>query len=625
MKSKHTTITITSVDWLELEQDFDILTYGLYGTGDFYVQEYGVGGWGASETISANTPVFKQTSVQKIRLKAVTGSVDVNYSLLGFIAYKLSGIHPDNTYLKLDGSNANSDIDLDSYGIIADFGNFGDRIIPDIFEDMSEPTGFPNRIDSIISFDNGTRTLTISPTGDSFSFYEKGIKYIKTEPQSVQIAALEGSHYIYFENGTLTSLDYGSIGGTLREIYCDTALAAIVYWNNTDEEYIYLGDERHGIHMDCDTHYYEHIHEGTRYKSGLAINDIISDDTGSSDTHAQVSIAAGEIQDEDLVIAIDDDEPQNLSVPANIPVYYKISTGEWRKDTATTFPVKSFIGGSGRLAWNEFTGGAWQQTEVNNLSLVLAHIFATNDIDNPIIAIQGQATYLTATSAREGALTEINNLITTGLPFVEFKPIGTLIYQTSTSYSNTVKARIRTTDMGEDYVDFRLATATSVNLIQGATAHNNLSGLQGGQAGEYYHITASGLLLGSPDTDGGFHGIYVSGVYGESLAVGDLVYLDSDGKYWKAQADADTTLPCIGLVMSAGNADDTGYILKTGYYRDDSLSLTPGGLLYLDTATAGLFTQTLPSGSGEIVQIIGNAISATVIYFKPDFTYVELA
>lgn len=556
---------------------------------------------------------------------SVSGTISINYSLIGFIAYKLSGIHPDNTYLKLDGSNANSDIDINGYNIKANSGDFGDRIIPDIFEDMSEPTGFPNLTDSVFSFNNGTRTLTISPVSDSFYFYEKGIKYTKTEPQSVQIEDIEGVHYVYFENGELTSLDFAEIDGTLREIYCERALVCVIYWDTDNDEYIYLGEERHGVHMDCDTHYYEHIYEGTRYKSGLGIGDITAEGNGSLDSHAEISVASGEIQDEDLVIAIDDDSPQNLSVPANIPVYYKEGSGVWRKDTATNFPVKSFVGGSGRLAWNQFTGGAWQQTEVNNLSLVLAHIFATNDIDNPIIAVQGQNTYLTLTLAREGALTEINNLITIGLPFVEFKPIGTIIYQTSTGYSNTVKARIRTTDLGDDYVDFRFTTATSVNIVSGVTAHNNLTGLQGGQSGEYYHITASGLALTSPSSDGGFHGIYVSGTYGESLVVGDLVYLASDGKYWKAQADADTTLPCIGLVMVAGSADDTGSILKSGYYRDDSFSLTPGSLLYLDTATAGLFTDTLPTGSGNIVQIIGNAISATVIYFKPDFTYVELA
>jgi hypothetical protein len=557
------------------------------------------------------------------------GIVSVNYSLLGFIAIKLSGNNADNIYLKLDGSNSNSDITLDGYGIIANFGTFGNIVIPDVFDAMHEPTGFPNITDSTISFDDMTRTLTITPSGESFYFYEKGVKYTKNDSDSIQITDVEGLHYIYFSSGVLTEVvnpDFSS-SGELFKLY---PTVSVVYWDNENSKHIYLSEERHGLLMDGATHSYQHIFEGTRYRSGLALYDISSDASGNNDSSAQISVSAGIIQDEDLIININDDVPQNLSLPANIPIYYKVGAGLWRRDNANNFPVKSFVGGSNRLAWNQFTGGSWQQTEVTNTDFVLAHIFATNDIDNPIIAVQGQADYVGnpitgLANAREGALIEINNLITSGLPFIEFKPIGTLIYETDNGYTNTVKARIRRTDTGDDYVDFRFSTGTSVNIIQGASAHNNLSGLQGGQAGEYYHNTSSGLLLTSPGSDGGFHGIYEKGIYGENLIAGDLVYLKSDGKYWKALADSESTLPCIGLATISGNAESNNNILKTGYYRDDSWSWTIGGLLYLDITTGGELTQTIPSGSGKFVQIVGYAISSTVIYFKPDFTYLELA
>ncbi|MGH7291080.1 MAG: hypothetical protein ACREJT_07725, partial [Myxococcota bacterium] len=45
--------------------------------------------------------------------------------------------------------------------------------------------------------------------------------------------------------------------------------------------------------------------------------------------------------------------------------------------------------------------------------------------------------------------------------------------------------------------------------------------------------------------------------------------------------------------------------------------LTPGARYYLDT-TAGAVVDTPPTGSGNVVQFIGTAVSATEISFEPD-------
>lgn len=104
MKSKHGTVSVTSATWTELSDDFDILSWGVYSSVALYVQEYGISGWGSSISISAGEPYFKETSVKKIQVKAQSSSGDVNYSLLGFIAFRLFGVEPDSRYLKKDGS-----------------------------------------------------------------------------------------------------------------------------------------------------------------------------------------------------------------------------------------------------------------------------------------------------------------------------------------------------------------------------------------------------------------------------------------------------------------------------------------------------------------------------------------
>lgn len=112
---------------------------------------------------------------------------------------------------------------------------------------------------------------------------------------------------------------------------------------------------------------------------------------------------------------------------------------------------------------------------------------------------------------------------------------------------------------------------------------------------------------------------------GENLSFGDIGYIKSDGKVWKADADADTTMPAIVMALGTINADATGRFLHIGVVRDDtSWDWTVGATLYVDT-TAGAITETAPSGSGDIVQVVGIAITADVIYFKPDLTIIELA
>jgi hypothetical protein len=80
------------------------------------------------------------------------------------------------------------------------------------------------------------------------------------------------------------------------------------------------------------------------------------------------------------------------------------------------------------------------------------HIAATNDVENPIVAILGN-TYNTKSAARAGANTEFAAM--SGLPFAEFVRLGTVIYQVSNTYTNTTKARVVSTDDGSAYIDYR--------------------------------------------------------------------------------------------------------------------------------------------------------------------------
>lgn len=100
---------------------------------------------------------------------------------------------------------------------------------------------------------------------------------------------------------------------------------------------------------------------------------------------------------------------------------------------------------------------------------------------------------------------------------------------------------------------------------------------------------------------------------GENLTFGQLCYLESDGKVYKAKADSGSTVPATYMVTGSILADNQFYAMSSGEVRDDSWNWAPGGLLYTDNVTAGGLTQTAPASTGDQVQICGIALSADVI------------
>ena len=107
----------------------------------------------------------------------------------------------------------------------------------------------------------------------------------------------------------------------------------------------------------------------------------------------------------------------------------------------------------------------------------------------------------------------------------------------------------------------------------------------------------------------------------ENLSAGDLVSIWNDGGTAKVRkADATTTgKPAHGFVLTAVTSGNSAFIYHEGPIT--GLSGVTAGDLYLST-TAGGFTVTPPSGSGNVVQRIGVGTSATEINFEPGQRYV---
>ena len=340
-------------------------------------------------------------------------------------------------------------------------------------QDRQEPTGFIAEpgppTDSTVGFVNATRTFTIAPTGASFSFYQSGTKYTISTSQSIVISNTEGTHFIYFNNGSLAETTTYSNDIILKYVY-----VANIYWDATNAKQIMNGDERHGCVMDGITHLHDHMTLHTLLQSGGGLNTLSVDASGNLDSSIQFGIDETIQWDEDLYWDL-----SGRTSTAPISNYYRLgSTNTWRVSEGNSFPVVNT--GSGRVAYNLLTGSTWSLSEISNTNYGLVHVFAMNDATRRFGTIMGQADYSTEANARSAVLTEVSSLILNGMPSQEWKFLGSLIVQTSNSYGNSVKGRFVSVDTnGTTYVDLRTTifpTAGASGTPAGVTSLNTRTG-----------------------------------------------------------------------------------------------------------------------------------------------------
>jgi hypothetical protein len=164
----------------------------------------------------------------------------------------------------------------------------------------------------------------------------------------------------------------------------------------------------------------------------------------------------------------------------------------------------------------------------------------------------------------------------------------------------------------------------SYNLI----ADNYISGFGNSIAissGGNHNVIRGQMLFPVPSmaiVDNGIGNLYdpiiVQGVAGENHAFGDICYLGSDGKFYKAKADSASTTPARVMATESIKASDGGNYLRLGRVSNSSWTWTVGGELYLSDSTGGAATQTKPIIGGHVLQELGYAISATIFDFNPN-------
>lgn len=337
----------------------------------------------------------------------------------------------------------------------------------DLTVEVTDTNGFPlDQVEAVtLSVNDTTRTFTISPDLGEFHFYERGEKYEKDTAQNVVWTDVEGDHWFYFNEGVLQHLENPTFSEK-EHIILNHAFVAYIYWNATNKEHVFdIFMELHGISMSPYTHLYLHLTRGAQYLGGLSVGDILPDESGDLDTHAQFSITEGLFFDEDIqhtTLAKDVGDTWQVGFLSGVGADFR--TGEQTGFALLNIPA-------GRPYYNQNNAGTWQLTEVGDRDFFLTHIFAVNGYSDQTLAVMGQEVYERVGDARAGATTEIANIVA-GFELAESVPIATIIFECRNGYGNTVKARIRTTDEGENFIDWR-----TTELAQGTapSSHTNLT------------------------------------------------------------------------------------------------------------------------------------------------------
>jgi len=190
-------------------------------------------------------------------------------------------------------------------------------------------------------------------------------------------------------------------------------------------------------------------------------------------------------------------------------------------------------------------------------------------------------------------------------------------------------------DLADSAIQTELDPVFTAHPAYGLTTQDmiNIGNLSGTNTGDQTLPTRDSLGLDTDDTvtfanlsgtnTGDDANVTKTFTAGENLVAGNVCYLKSDGKMWKAKGDAEATIKGkIAMALASISANASGSFLIDGDYTTSGL--TVGATYFISTSTAGAITSTTPT-TGNFIRVIGVAISKTVLNFNPSQDYGEVA
>ena len=275
-----------------------------------------------------------------------------------------------------------------------------ESIVRDKFLDLKNPTGFVLNgslppVDNTLSYDEGTRTLTITPTATNFEIELHGLLNRSIE-QSVQHAVTKGTYFFWFDTDFVLQV------GVVNEVFdiLETVTVAFVIYNPAATPKFRLSDERHGF-MDPRAHIHAHLSLGAFIQGGVpAISGYNLN--GTTDTDNQYIISAHNLWDEDLLHMIPE------SVKGVYEAWERVGAdGDWNWNDGLSFPA---IIVTDTPQFNEFTGGVWTRTPMATNTYMNIYLASYNAYDNAKagILVLGQTNYVNLVDALEETTSDLD-------------------------------------------------------------------------------------------------------------------------------------------------------------------------------------------------------------------------
>lgn len=323
--------------------------------------------------------------------------------------------------------------------------------------------GFLDEFQTAISFNDSTYVFTLSGLTE-WSYYRAGIKYTITGNKTITLPSTTGTYYITI-NSTDGTLQYSTSVWTLRDA---TLPVSVVRLNINNTPKYHLSDERHTVLIDRRLHLYLHQTMGTKFiEGGVLTGPTLNTATDAGTTFG---ITQTTIADEDLYRDLSElVRPSGTTLAYNI--YYRISPTEWTWSPSEV----PFLYSPTYIYWDN-NGSMTTGTSSSFYNTYL--LYTNQNLTARYSIVHGRGQYGSLAAAQgESPIT----FDWSGLPIEESVIAYQFTWATSNAYNNKGKCRL------EGFKMINVATITTASN-SGGINHNSLSGLQGGEPNEMYHL-----------------------------------------------------------------------------------------------------------------------------------------
>ena len=278
-----------------------------------------------------------------------------------------------------------------------------------------------------LSYDAVARQVTITPLGASFDYYVKGNKFNHVGAEtSAAHAAVTATYYFSYDSAGVLQVS------TTYWLLQEATPVCVVYYNATLVDGI-AWFELHGWRRDPALHSFLHATYGTQVHSGFLLSGVTLD--SDVDANKRPAFTSGVVMDEDIYY------PISALLAGNYTILSRTgAAGDW---TWVEGNVDPYLVGASYIRYNQFTGGAWQLTELTSGQFVNYYVFVMTALDVPhrIIVVPGQTVHATQSAAEAETVSGIQ--WGTPLPFPEIAPVYQITFRGHSSYMSTGKCVIR--------------------------------------------------------------------------------------------------------------------------------------------------------------------------------------